>query len=141
MPSSANCEVAIGKSLKYFNEGFIPFIKKTFVKKYGDKYEEKVYEFLNVVTSNTPVEFDTPTIIKLIFNAWDEVFSKEFGSTHYKSYLHEVRYWRNSWAHQNLFSYEDCYRCLDTIYRLLRGNESKITVLIYFKRYYSFNRS
>ena len=26
----------------------------------------------------------------------------------------------NSWAHQNTFSSEDCFRALDTIYRLLR---------------------
>jgi hypothetical protein len=38
--SSGEYETAVGKALKYFNEGFLPFIKKCLVKKFGDLYQE-----------------------------------------------------------------------------------------------------
>eukprot|EP00035_Acanthoeca_spectabilis_P027382 m.466350 g.466350 ORF g.466350 m.466350 type:complete len:204 (+) comp25129_c0_seq1:83-694(+) len=38
-----------------------------------------------------------------------------------RSLLHELRHWRNAWAHQRLVSSEDTFRAIDTAQRILIG--------------------
>jgi|EP00037_Helgoeca_nana_P027696 hypothetical protein len=38
-----------------------------------------------------------------------------------RSMLHEMRHWRNAWAHQRLVSPADTFRAIDTVQRILEG--------------------
>ncbi|MDW8231011.1 MAG: DUF499 domain-containing protein [Saprospiraceae bacterium] len=65
-------------------------------------------------------EWDLSGLFALMWSVWDEVFRDTLGYAE-RSWVSELREYRNRWAHQRDFSSDDTLRVLDTAERLLRA--------------------
>src|SRR5206468_9124323 len=63
-------------------------------------------------------EWDVAALLKLMWEAWNEVFGRTLGRAE-RSLVQELRDCRNKWAHQEPFSSDDADRALDSMARLL----------------------
>jgi hypothetical protein len=107
----------VGEALELLNEGLRPFVEREFQARYKDKWKEEVAAFFPV-SSYDEINWDTAAILKLMWDAWNEVFKHPLGRAE-RSMVSELRDVRNKWAHQEPFSSDDAYRALDSIGRLL----------------------
>ena len=112
----------VGKALDLLKAGLGPFI--------GREVQSAIQEHRFDVTSlrrfvddprwsDRPVtEWDVAGLLKLMWETWNEVFRPILGPAE-RSFVGELRGYRNRWAHQEPFSGDDAYRALDTANRLL----------------------
>ncbi len=110
----------VGRALSLLNEGLMPFVEQELKAEYGDDWEEiadEGYPDKNA-TRNEQGLWDTQKLLVVVWNQWNQVFSRILGHTE-RSILSELRETRNQWAHQKPFSTNDAHRALDSIARLL----------------------
>jgi predicted AAA+ superfamily ATPase len=99
-------------------QGLRPFIEQQMRAKYADRW---IYEASDALHNKLDDEsaLDDPQIqLKLIVGRWQFVFSRVLGRLE-RSLVGELIETRNSWAHNEPFSFEDAYRALDSVHRLL----------------------
>jgi predicted AAA+ superfamily ATPase len=111
----------VGKALDLLKAGLGPFAEREFANIHGAVYQERAEEFLgdDRMFRDKPIpEWDSATILKLMWVTWNEVFRHSLGHAQ-RSMVSELREVRNKWAHQEKFSSDDADRALDSIARLL----------------------
>ncbi len=112
----------IGKALELMRNGLVYFIEREMKAVYGDKWESICKESIppdwKNVKKSDKLYLDAHLILTVLWHQWNNVFKKTLGQTE-RTYVSELRDVRNRWAHQEAFSYDDTYRALDTIHRLL----------------------
>jgi predicted AAA+ superfamily ATPase len=111
----------VGKALELLKAGLGPFVEREFKSKYGDRAAAETARYLGEdrLNASRPVaEWDVSALIKLMWEAWNDVFRQTLGPAE-RSLLAELRDHRNKWAHQQAFSSDDAYRALDSAGRLL----------------------
>lgn len=71
------------------------------------------------------LEGDPSALINVVLGNWDSVFKAELKGDG-RTYIGEIKTIRNTWAHQlgKPYSFDDTYRALDTIERMLRVLDS-----------------
>jgi len=110
----------VGRALSLLNEGLMPFVERELKAEYGEKWEEiaeEAYPDKNAKRNEEGL-WDTQKLLLVMWNQWNEVFSRILGHTE-RSIVSELRETRNQWAHQKTFSSNDAHRTLDSITRLL----------------------
>jgi len=113
----------VGKALALLNQGLAPYVEREMKAVHKDKWLEEANAALGEdrVTpkkKGKAINFDTQALLVLIWNQWNDVFSKTLGYTE-RSIVSELREIRNRWAHQEAFATRDAARALDSIYYLL----------------------
>lgn len=111
----------VGKAMELLKGGLGPFAEREFASTYQAKAQSQTALFLgdDRLLANKPVtQWDTAALLKLIWDAWNDVFRKTLGHAD-RSLVSELREGRNKWAHQQTFSSDDAYRVLDSAARLL----------------------
>lgn len=63
-------------------------------------------------------QWDVAALLKLMWEGWRDLFSLSLGHPE-RAIVSELREYRKRWAHQEPFSYDDTYRVLDSVERLL----------------------
>lgn len=109
----------VGKALKDFVGAFSEFTISHLKKEFPDSYTKIIKEISpNAFETDS---WDAPLLISIISKYWDTIFCRinGFGSFQ-RTLFHELRHFRNQWAHNYHFNAEDAYRACDTIYRLIR---------------------
>jgi len=118
----------IGKGLDLLRNGVAPFVERELEAVYGDKWQEKARQSVakerDWKVKGGKVQWDAYLILMTLWNHWNGVFKKTLGHAE-RSYVSELREVRNRWAHQNAFTYDDTYRALDSMARLLRSVSAK----------------
>jgi len=118
----------IGKGLDFLRNGLAPFVEREMEAVYGGEWQEKAKQSLpkerDWKVESGKVQWDAYLILIIIWNHWNDVFKKTLGHAE-RSYVSELREVRNRWAHQNAFTYDDTYRALDSMARLLRSVSAK----------------
>lgn len=107
----------VGEALELLNEGLQPFVERELQAKYSENWKEIVTTYFPV-ESFDEINWDSAAILKLMWDAWNDVFRNILGRTE-RSLVSELRDVRNKWAHQERFSGDDTYRALDSMERLL----------------------
>ena len=112
----------VGKALDLLKAGLGPFIDRE-VRSAIQEHRFDVTTLRRFVDdprwSDRPVtEWDVAGLLKLMWETWNEVFRQILGPAE-RSFVGELRGYRNRWAHQEPFSGDDAYRALDTANRLL----------------------
>jgi len=114
----------IGKGLELLRNGLVPFVEREMEAVYGGKWQKKVKQSIpnerDWKMKDGKVRWDAHLILTILWNHWNDVFKRTLGHAE-RSYVSELREARNRWAHQNAFTYDDTYRVLDTMSRLLRS--------------------
>lgn len=68
--------------------------------------------------SNDSVDWDAHALLTVMWDQWNTAFRNDLG--HYeRSLVSELREVRNRWAHQQSFDFDDAFRALDSVQRLL----------------------
>ncbi len=111
----------VGKALELLRAGLAPFVEREFKNLYQDQAVDTARRYFGddkTVVKKQIAEWDVAAQLKLVWEAWNDVFKKTLGFSE-RSLVSEIREWRNKWAHQETFSGDDAYRALDSVGRLL----------------------
>jgi predicted AAA+ superfamily ATPase len=111
----------VGKAMELLRQGLAPFVEREFTSQYQAQAVEVARRQLGddrTVGKKPLAEWDVAALLKLIQEAWNDVFGKTLGRAE-RSLVQELRDWRNKWAHQEPFTSDDADRALDSIARLL----------------------
>lgn len=115
----------VGKALDLLRHGLAPFIAQELAATpdIKDKWRDVLVEM-----SQHPEEtekaiahneaLDVHLLLNVMWKKWNEVFRRTLGHAE-RSLVSELMEFRNRWAHQEQFSTDDAYRCLDSTERLL----------------------
>lgn len=68
--------------------------------------------------SGDTVDWDAHSLLTVMWDQWNTVFRHDLGHAE-RSLVSELREYRNRWAHQQEFDFDDTYRILDSVRRLL----------------------
>jgi predicted AAA+ superfamily ATPase len=114
----------IGKGLELLRDGLVPFVEREMKAKYAGQWKDQVLESTpkeqDWTDKDGQIQWDAHRVLLILWNQWNNVFKKTLGQSE-RTYVSELREIRNKWAHQNTFTYDDTYRALDTMSRLLRS--------------------
>jgi predicted AAA+ superfamily ATPase len=111
----------VGKALELLRAGLAQFVEREFRSAYHDAALAEAARWLGedrMLAGKRLGEWDIAALLKLMWEAWNEVFRRSLGSAE-RTLVSELRDWRNKWAHQQPFSSDDAYRVLDSAERLL----------------------
>lgn len=112
----------VGRAMDLLRDGLGPYIAREVHSaiKQGRVNLERVKSFSeDPKLSDKPLEqWDVQALLNLAIATWNDVFKATLGHTE-RSYVGELKDWRNKWAHQEPFSSDDTDRALDSMVRLL----------------------
>ena len=111
----------VGKAMELLRLGLAPFAEREFKSFHKAQAGAEVMRYTgdDRQLARKPIaEWDVAALLKLMWEAWNEVFGKTLGRAE-RSLVQELRDWRNKWAHQEPFSSDDADRALDSMARLL----------------------
>ncbi len=113
----------VGAALDLLVTGLAPFVERELKAVLGDSWLEFAKDSLHedqYPKKGSGVKWDTQALLTVMWDNWNEVFKRVLGHSE-RSLVSELREVRNRWAHQEAFSYDDTYRALDSIVRLLQA--------------------
>lgn len=111
----------VGKAMDLLRAGLGPFVEREFKNLHPAQTIEAARRYFGddrTVGKKPIAEWDVAALLKLMWEAWSEVFGRTLGRAE-RSLVQELRDCRNKWAHQEPFSSDDADRALDSIARLL----------------------
>lgn len=107
----------VGRAFELLAEGLEPFVDGEMGAKFGDDWLEAVRSRTTGAPPTTSLS-DPQFQLKAMWDYWNEVFRDVLGQAE-RTLVSELRTARNAWAHNERFSFDDTYRTLDSIQRLL----------------------
>jgi predicted AAA+ superfamily ATPase len=116
----------VGKAMELLRAGLAPFVEREFRSQHQEKATDAARRYLGddrTVAKKPLADWDVAALLKLMWEAWNEVFGKTLGRAE-RSLVQELRDCRNKWAHQEPFSSDDADRALDSMSRLLTAVSS-----------------
>lgn len=75
------------------------------------------------------LDWDAHSLLTVMWDQWNAVFRNDLGHTE-RSLVSELREFRNRWAHQQEFDFDDAYRVLDSVRRLLKATDAPNVCLV-----------
>ncbi|MCC7194161.1 MAG: DUF499 domain-containing protein [Gemmatimonadaceae bacterium] len=111
----------VGKAMELLRAGLAPFAEREFTSQHHAQAADAARRYLGddrTVAKKPIAEWDVAALLKLMWEAWNEIFGKTLGRAE-RSLVQELRDARNKWAHQEPFSSDDTDRALDSMARLL----------------------
>lgn len=126
----------VTRGLDELTEGLIPFVESELRSVYRDAWLSQIKSHLREDRHDPdePIHWDSQSLLTVMWDQWNAVFRRRL-SLMERSLVGEIREFRNRWAHRSEFDFEDTYRTLDSIYRLLRAvGASQAQVLELHKR-------
>jgi hypothetical protein len=75
------------------------------------------------------IEWDVHSLLTVMWDQWNSVFRHELGHFE-RSLVSELREVRNRWAHQQSFDFDDAFRVLDSVQRLLSAVNAENVMLV-----------
>ncbi len=113
----------VGEALDLLVVGLKPFVERELKAALGDSWVEVVKSSLHedqYPKKGKGVKWDAQALLAVMWDQWGSVFKRVLGRAE-RSLVSELRDVRIKWAHQDAFSYDDTYRALDSIVRLLQA--------------------
>src|SRR5437899_3197962 len=111
----------VGKAMELLRTGLAPFVEREFKSQHQAQAADAARRYFGddrTVGKKPVAEWDVAPLLKLMWEAWNEIFGKTLGRAE-RSLVQELRDCRNKWAHQEPFSSDDTDRALDSMARLL----------------------
>ena len=119
----------ITKALDLFARGFYAFVEQEMKGAHGDEWFEAAKSSFRadrgqgIVVRSDVIRWDSHALLTVTWDQWNRVFRDCLTQTE-RSLISELRDFRNRWAHQERFNFDDTYRMLDTVHRLLLAVDS-----------------
>lgn len=108
----------VRRTLNILSEALQPFVQGELRRVYPERWEQVLEESLGSVRPRDGGKWDAYALLNLIWEQWRPVF-RDTLTSHDRNLVSELRHYRNRWAHQEDFSFDDAYRVLDDARRLL----------------------
>lgn len=113
----------VAVTLDLLTEGLYPFVERELKAVYGDRWHDIARQsFRNdrspAFADGEVIRWDAHVVLSVMWDQWNRVFRHRLGSLE-RSLVNELRDFRNRWAHQTAFDFDDAYRILDSAERLL----------------------
>ena len=109
----------INAALDAFDLDMKDFVEARLRTHYGYKWQENLPPQVRI--TNSSVLWDTQALTNTAIKLWHEVFHDQLGYTG-RNLIGEIKEWRNEVAHRTLqhpLNYDDAFRAVDTVWRLL----------------------
>ena len=105
----------VGKAMELLRQGLAPFAEREFKSLHKAQAGAEALRYMGddrQLARKPLAEWDVAAQLKLMWEAWNEVFGKTLGRAE-RSLVQELRDWRNKWAHQEPFTSDAADRALD----------------------------
>lgn len=127
MPVSDHQE-HVTRALESLTIGLIPFVEGEFRAVYQGGWVEQVRPTLRdhrhqALSDPNKIHWDALSLLTIMWDHWNTVFRRKLSPLE-RSLVGELREFRNRWAHRGNFDFDDTYRTLDSVSRLLKAIES-----------------
>lgn len=111
------------KALDLLTTGLCPFVEKQCRSAFGENWLEITRSSFrgDHVEEEIPQDigqWDAHALLTVMWDQWNAAFRRKLGLFE-RSLVAELRAFRNRWAHQRTFDFDDTYRLLDSVQRLL----------------------
>lgn len=111
----------VTEALDQLTSGLVPYVERRLKETYQDDWIRSAtgsFRDGRNRASGDSFNWDTHSLLTVMWDQWNSVFRNNLG--HYeRSLVSELREFRNRWAHQHEFDFDDTYRLLDSVRRLL----------------------
>lgn len=116
-------QVRVNRALDLLTAGVSPFVERGLQAIYRENWIEAARSSFRedrgiAINRGESIRWDTHSLLTVMWDQWNNVFRLKLGHLE-RSLVSELREYRNRWAHQQQFSFEDAYRVLDSVERLL----------------------
>tara|TARA_R110002072_G_scaffold303069_1_gene492650 strand:- start:158766 stop:159572 length:807 start_codon:yes stop_codon:yes gene_type:complete len=110
-------------ALDTLTAGLRPFVSSQLRSVHGDKWLAEARKSFSNDRSHTELDediekWDAHALLTVMWDQWNSVFRRKLNLFE-RSLVAELRAFRNRWAHQGEFNFDDTYRLLDSVQRLL----------------------
>lgn len=111
----------ITRALDLLSEGLTPYVESKLRAVHGENWPRVVSSSFRddrgrVGTDR--VDWDAHSLLTVMWDQWNSTFRTDLGHFE-RSLVSELREVRNRWAHQQNFEFDDAFRILDSVDRLL----------------------
>lgn len=113
----------VSVALDSLTEGLRPYVEKKLQTAFKDDWKQAAlasFRDARTLTSSESgdLNWDAHSLLTVMWDQWNAVFRSDLGHQE-RSLVSELREYRNRWAHQQEFDFDDAYRILDSVRRLL----------------------
>jgi hypothetical protein len=120
MPSARD---RINRAFDLLIQGVAPFVERELQNCYRDNWQEAARSSFRedrgiAINKGETIRWDAHSLLTVMWDQWNNVLRHKLGFLE-RSLVSELREYRNRWAHQQEFGFDDCYRILDSVERLL----------------------
>ncbi len=118
----------VTRALDVLAKGLAPFVEREMQAVYKDRWPSVVQDSFRGGRGQPNQGGDQPnwdahSLLTVMWDQWNSVFRHRLGHAE-RSLVSELRTFRNQWAHQEAFEFDDTYRVYDSAERLLAAVES-----------------
>ena len=114
----------VHEALQKLTEGLAPYAEGKLQAVFRDDWKRSAKASFRRPREGSPSQkqdefiWDAHSTLTVVWDQWNAVFRQHLG--HYeRSLVSELREFRNRWAHQRQLNFDDTYRVLDSVERLL----------------------
>ncbi|MBM82353.1 MAG: hypothetical protein CMJ78_17445 [Planctomycetaceae bacterium] len=112
----------VTKALDLLAQGLYPYVetklKAIYHDDWGDAARRSFRDDRSRRNSNEAIRWDAHNLLTIMWDQWNSVFRNDLKQSD-RSLVSELREFRNRWAHQSEFDFDDTYRILDSVHRIL----------------------
>ena len=124
----------ISTALDLLTIGLAPYVEKKLQTIHRDNWVRAAKgsfrdERTLALADSTKIDWDAHSLLTVMWDQWNSVFRHDLGHTE-RSLVSELREFRNRWAHQQSFNFDDVFRVLDSVHRLLAAVNAENVVII-----------
>jgi len=114
--------------------GMPGFVERQLETVYGDRWVQAARGSFRAErgrngTTESTIQWDAHSLLTIMWDQWNRAFRTTLGHCE-RSLVSELREYRNQWAHQAEFNFDDTYRLLDSVERLLKAVDSPLAVRV-----------
>jgi hypothetical protein len=112
-------------ALEALTEGLVPFVEAKLRAIYRDRWVRTALGSLRddrqrTAEDGSTIEWDAHSLLTVMWDQWNAIFRHDLSHSE-RSMVSELREYRNRWAHQQQFDFDDTFRILDSARRLLEA--------------------
>lgn len=101
-----------------------PYVEERLKATYGNDWRRSAFGSFRDDRDRDGVDWDAHSLLTVMWDQWNTAFRTDLGHAE-RSLVSELREFRNRWAHQAEFDFDDTYRILDSVRRLLAAAKAK----------------
>ena len=118
----------VASALQLLTEGMSPFVEERLRAVHNGRWLQAAQSSFRddrarVTPDGQGIAWDAHALLTVMWDQWNACFRNDLGHTE-RSLVSELREFRNRWAHQQSFDFDDTYRILDSVRRLLSASNS-----------------